>query len=115
MVRQSLLALTITSALLGCNSDSAGTSSDVTAPDSKFTEVRAHWAANYIGDASLPFDDQLTQATANISRNAAQWMQQFQSSRTNVNAGLWLDLPLATATEQDKKQLGDQLYKSYQR
>lgn len=48
MVRQSLLALTITSALLGCNSDSAGTSSDVTAPDSKFTEVRAHWAANYL-------------------------------------------------------------------
>lgn len=115
-----VLALAISSALPGCNGDSSVTSTDVTpptvtTPEAQFSALRTSWSSNYLGDADLPFDSQLIQASQTVGRDAQLWLNQYQASRQSIEAGLWSDLPLATATDADKRQLGDQLYKSYQR
>ncbi|ENP8454106.1 polysaccharide lyase 8 family protein [Photobacterium damselae] len=76
-----------------------------------YSVLRLRWANYFIGDQSMTFDQQLTDEITKINQQAKLLLEQL----TIDKQGLWTDLPLSKETAEQKKQLGTQLYSTYQR
>lgn len=97
---ESALILILATTLFACGSSSTSESTppDVEIPEVpetpetpedgelEFTSMRSHWSSYYVGDASLPFDDQLVAATDTMNTNTVAWLASYQA---NDSDGLW--------------------------
>lgn len=109
-------------ALIGCTglhvdpvlaspvSHSETTLSEVTTQD-YYSLLRTRWASYYLGDPSLTFDAQLNAEVQAVNRVAKAWLNDLSISQT----GLWSDIALENDTAEQRRNLGKQLYATYQR
>lgn len=79
--------------------------------DAYFSLLRDRWSSYFLGDPNLAFDDQLNASIATINQQANEWL----TSLTLSENGLWQDIPLDAESSQGKLKLGTQLYATYQR
>lgn len=73
----------------------------------QFIDFRTQWNSYFIGDSSLPFDDELHTVVNKLNSQTKVWLADHTLSRT----GLWSDIRL----DVPNNELGNQLHKTYQR
>ena len=79
----------------------------------EYQALRQRWAASFLGDATIPFDETLKQTVITTNNAANRYWSSMLTASTRTS--LWSDVVLDDQTDVGKKVLGANLRTSYQR